>query len=194
MEEENISIPNNDIRKDDDKISKTEQKFSKESISKKVKKYLKNFFKYSLITIVVIIALYFITFFIKENSLKSLEASKIWKDSIPYFNITLTTSFRYNNVWDDDGKLLYQLSLEGDTTKFKYNNYDSNGKIKIGFFDAEGFKIDEYELTMRDFTRLVNNKDEIIGFSRKDNWYVSIKDLKSFNKIGVSWTVSFEKK
>ncbi|MFH1528370.1 MAG: hypothetical protein ABIG69_17330 [Bacteroidota bacterium] len=194
MEEENTSTPNDANNQKLNEVSKTEDNISKELISQRVKKYIKKFSKYILITIIGIIAIYFIAFFIKENSLKSLEASKYWTDSIPYFKINLTTSFRYNDVWADRGRLLYQIYLEADTNRFRYNTYDKSGKIIISFLDAQGFKIDQYDLSIGDFTRIINNKDEVIEFSRKDSWYVTIKDLRSYNSIDVSWNVSFEKK
>lgn len=194
MEEESTSTPDDAKSPKLNEAFKTENNIPKGYDSKSVKRHIKKISKYVLITIVGIVTIYFIAFFIRENSLKSLEASKYWTDSIPYFKINLTTSFRSNYVWDDRGRLLYQIYLEADTNKYRYNTYDKSGKIIISFLDAQGFKIDQYDLSIGDFTRIIDNNDEVIGFSRKDSWYVSIKDLESYNSIDVSWTVSFKDK
>lgn len=194
MEEEINPKQNNSDGESLDKKSELEQKHLKSSILQKTTKVLKRVLKYFLITVVGLVVIYFIVFFFKENSLKSLEESKKWVDYIPYFKINLTTSFRYNNVWDDGGRLLYQINLEADTNKYNYDKYDNWGKIIISFLDAEGYKIDQEELSIGDFTRIINEKNKVIGFRKKDGWYVNIKDYKSYTNIDVSWTVSFEKK
>ena len=177
-------------------IYESKKKDSRSQFFRNTKKYLKKFLKYFSISVIAIIVIYFIVFFIKKNSLKSLEKPRVWKDSTISFEVTLTTSFRYDDIWDEQGMLLYKIYLEGDTNKYNYNNYDGSQKIVISFLDKEDFMINQREILMSDFIHIIDNdnNNETIGFSKRGSWFSDINDYKLYNSIDVSWNVKFESK
>lgn len=193
MENQNNPSIKSEFNIKESKINGSLIQSHKEPFSKNIMKNLKRILKYLLISVTLIIVLYFIIYYLRLNSLESLEKTKSWSYYIPYFKINLETSFRYSKIWDDDGEILYKINLEGDTAKFDFDNYDKNGSITINFLDNEGFKIDEYVLSIDNFLSIVPNGKRT-GFIKRDNWSTTTEKYKSYKSIDVSWTIHMLKK